>query len=353
MINSAATLTADLLTLPAHLRHTMTVTLLGPLRFESHLRPLVWGGRRLGELLGKPLPDAQAHGESWEISDHASYASRVATGPLAGTSLRQLMTQHHRALLGPAADRFAVFPWLVKHLDAYDWLSVQVHPDDEHAKKWWPGEGGKTEVWFILEALPGSRVYAGLRPGVDQQALRAALAAGTLPDCLHSFQPRAGDCIFLPAGTVHAVGGGVLMAEIQQTSDATFRLFDWNRKDAQGRSRALHIEEGLACVDWHQGPVKPVHAVAFSTTVPASRPQKLASCRYFDIEIRRDAQAFPVGGQGRLQLLVPVAGSGVLTTPYGPQELAAGQAWLLPALAAAEQCLPRNSLACLICTLPD
>src|SRR5262249_19325002 len=158
-------------------------------------------------------------------------------------------------LLG--ADRCAVFPWLVKYLDARDWLSVQVHPDDEAVRRLWPGEGGKTEAWFVLAAAPESKIYAGLLPGVDEPALRKALATGTVADCLHQFRPRPGDCLFLPAGTVHAVGGGVLLAEVQQTSDATFRLFDWNRVDAQGRPRSLHVEQALACINWRQGPVLP------------------------------------------------------------------------------------------------
>src|SRR5205823_5573305 len=178
---------------------------MGPLRFTPYLRPMVWGGRRLGKLLGKALPTDQPYGESWDVSDHASHTTVVANGPLAGTSLRDLMLHRRRELLGPAADKYAVFPWLVKHLDAHDWLSVQVHPDDVLVKKWWPGEGGKTEVWFVLDALPGSRVYAGLLPGVDERALRAALAAGTVAECLHTFEPKPGDSVFLPAGTVHAV----------------------------------------------------------------------------------------------------------------------------------------------------
>src|SRR5262249_31265090 len=130
----------------------------------------------------------------------------------------------------------------------------------EAVKRLWPGERGKTEAWFVLDADPSSRIYAGLLPGIDESRLRRALSEGQVAECLHHFQPAAGDCLFLPAGTVHAVGGGVLMAEIQQTSDATFRLFDWNRTDAQGRGRLLHIEQALACIDWQRGPVNPTKA---------------------------------------------------------------------------------------------
>src|SRR5262245_17013725 len=175
---------------------------------------MVWGGRRLGEVLGKELPTREDYGESWEVSDHPLHPSIVASGPLAGCTLRQLMEQRREELLGPAAEHHARFPWLVKFLDACDWLSVQVHPDAEAVQRLWPGEGSKTEAWVVLDAAPGSKVWAGLRLGVDEARLRQALKAGTVADCLHSFAPRPGDCVFLPAGTVHAVGGGVLMAEV-------------------------------------------------------------------------------------------------------------------------------------------
>ena len=178
-----------------------------PLRFLPYLRPMVWGGRRLGDVLGKPLPGKEPYGESWEISDHALHHSEVATGPWAGRTLRQLMEQECAVLLGAAASQHAVFPWLVKFLDACDWLSVQVHPDEESVRRLWPGEGSKTEAWFVLEAAPESRIYAGLLPGIDEPRLREALATQSVADCLHHFEPHPGDCVFLPAGTVHAVGG--------------------------------------------------------------------------------------------------------------------------------------------------
>src|SRR5205823_6838962 len=189
---------------------------------------------------------------------HPLHRSRISTGPHRGRTLRDLMEQQRVALLGPSAAVHEQFPWLIKFLDACDWLSVQVHPDEQTVRRLWPGEGSKTEAWFVLDAQPGSRIFAGLLPGVDERGLREAATGGTVANCLHGFAPRPGDCVFLPAGTVHAVGGGVLIAEVQQTSDATFRLYDWDRRDAQGQGRTLHIEESLACIDWGQGPVEPV-----------------------------------------------------------------------------------------------
>ncbi len=171
----------------------------------------------------------------------------------AGRTLRELMERQPEEILGGKAA--SSFPWLIKYLDACDWLSVQVHPDEEAVLRLWPGEGSKTEAWFILAAQPGSRVYAGLRPGVDEKELRAALATGTVAECLHQWEPRPGDCLFLPAGTVHAVGGGVLIAEVQQTSDATFRLFDWNRRDSSGAAASCTSRKRWRASIGEEGPL--------------------------------------------------------------------------------------------------
>jgi mannose-6-phosphate isomerase len=331
--------------------------LLTPIRFETYLRPMVWGGRRLGEVLRKPLPTPEPYGEAWEISDHPSHLSVVRDGPWAGRTLRDLMEHERTALLGAAAATHTVFPWLVKLLDAHDWLSVQVHPNEEEVRRLWPGEGSKTEAWFVLAAAPESRIYAGLLPGVDEKRLRAALEAGKVAECLHHFRPQPGDCLFLPAGTVHAVGGGVLMAEVQQTSDATFRLFDWNRRDAQGKARKLHIEESLACINWQGGPVRPVRAVGYpggdnevSPTTVVRQP--LVRCRHFALEYARRAKPFTLGGTEHLQVVVVLHGRGRLDTAAGPQDLEAGDAWLLPAALPALTCSPAEPLGILLATHP-
>jgi mannose-6-phosphate isomerase len=311
---------------------------------------MVWGGRRLATVLNKSLPTDEPYGESWEVSDHRVHRSVVADGPAAGASLRDLMAGRPAALLGPAAGRHAGFPWLVKFLDANDWLSVQVHPDERAVRELLPGEGSKTEAWFVLDAAPGSRIYAGLRPGVNRDRLCAALEGGTVTECLHSFTPRPGDCVFLPAGTVHAVGGGVLMAEVQQTSDATFRLFDWNRRDAQGRLRALHIKEALASIDWGQGPVQPVQVPGYREQ-PGRQRTPLVRCPYFTLEYVQDGKPFGCGGEGRLQALIVLRGRGRLWTPGGEDGLRAGQTWVLPASMPRGECRPEGTLALLVCSL--
>ena len=324
-----------------------------PLRFHPFLRPMVWGGRRLGEALGKPLPTPEPYGESWEISDHPSHRSVIASGPHTGRTLRDLMEHHRADLLGPSAASYDVFPWLVKLLDAWDWLSVQVHPDEEAVKRLWPGEGSKTEAWFVLDAAPGSAIYAGLLPGVGERELRAALAAGTVAECLHCFEPRPGDCLFLPAGTVHAVGGGVLMAEVQQTSDATFRLFDWNRRDAKGQGRKLHVEESMASIHWQSGPVRPVPAVGYGSADAAPVRQTLVQCRYFTLEYVRQREDFWCGSVGRTQAAVVRHGEARLETADGEQAVRAGDTLLFPAAMPRVRCVPLAPLGLLLATLPQ
>jgi len=324
----------------------MPQPILQPLRFEPFLRPMIWGGRGITRYWGKNLPTPEPYGESWEVSDHALHQSRLATATGFGLTLRQLMTDQPRELLGPAADRFTTFPWLIKLLDANDWLSVQVHPDEQAVKLLWPGESSKTEAWFILDAKPQSRIYAGLKPGIGEAEMRAALQQGSVADCLHAFTPNVGDFVYLPAGIVHAIGAGVLIAEIQQTSDATFRLFDWNRVDAQGKPRTLHIEESLACIHWNQGAVDPL---AVDANMAEGR-QRLVACPYFEIERVRASKTLTLGGSGRLQALIVTDGYGHF--PNGEFAMP-GDAWILPA--AMSECVIElmKPMSGLLCTLPD
>ncbi len=207
-----------------------------PLRFRLLVRRYLWGNRRLETCLGKSLGPGNDYAESWEVADHGADQSIVDAGPLAGTTLGELVRLRGVELFGRCHPQ-ANFPLLVKFLDAAQSLSVQVHPNDAQAARLSPPDLGKTEAWYILAADPGSRVYAGLQPGVEREQLAEAIAKGTCETLLHGFEPKAGDCLFIPAGTVHALGAGLLVAEVQQSSDTTFRLYDWNRVGPDGKPR--------------------------------------------------------------------------------------------------------------------
>src|SRR3954451_8170157 len=242
-------------------RPNPAMSVLPLLRFEPILREYIWGGRRLGTELGKPIGSGDHYAESWEIVDHGNDQSIVADGPLVGRTLHEIVTQDGDALFGRSRRR-PQFPLLFKYLDCQRVLSVQVHPNDQQAAKLDPPDLGKTEAWVVLAADPGSKIYAGLKSGVDRKMLEAAVANGRCEECLHEFKARPGDCVFIEAGTVHALGAGLLVAEIQQASDTTSRLFDWNRVDQDGKPRQLHIEQALDVTDYARGPVNPVTPVA-------------------------------------------------------------------------------------------
>jgi mannose-6-phosphate isomerase len=232
----------------------MSQILLYPLRFEPIYQYRLWGGRRLADLLTAPLPGDGPIGEAWVLSDRDDHESHVANGPLKGRTIGQLLEQSPEQLLGKLARRFRRFPLLLKFLDAREMLSVQVHPADARTDLLPAGETGKTEAWVVLEAGPESRIYAGLKPGTTADDLRRALTSGTVTDHLVCFTPKPGDGVFIPAGTVHALGGDVVVFEVQQNSDVTFRLYDWDHVDAKtGQPRALQVDQALACIDFVGG----------------------------------------------------------------------------------------------------
>lgn len=322
----------------------MTPAALPPLRFDPVFKENLWGGTRLPGFLRRPAPTPDPIGEAWVLSDVDGSPSRVAGGPFAGATLRQLLADHPRELLGGAKPANGRFPLLLKFIDARQELSVQVHPDDARAAAAIPGASGKTEAWVVLEANPAtSRIYAGFRAGVTAADFRAALAAKTTPRTLHSFTPNPGDCVFLDAGTVHAIGADVFLFEVQQTSDITYRLYDWDRVDAKTkRPRELHVEAGLACADFARGPCRPV-------TAPAGR---LAGCAYFTLDRHTGPAPFAVGAAGACRVVVCVGGSGELAWGGERSPLAPGDVVLLPASAGAATCHPAGTLTVLECGLP-
>ena len=327
---------------------------LGPLRFQPILKRLIWGGRRLGTTLGKGIGPESDYAESWEIADHGHDVSRVASGPWMGRDLRELLRLGRRDLLGEAVGDRDHFPLLVKFLDARQTLSVQVHPDDDLAARL-VQDRGKTEAWVILDAEPGSLIYAGLKPGVDRDHFAQAMNQGTeaVEPLLHRFEPRPGDVVFIPAGTVHAIGAGILLTEIQQMSDATFRVDDWGRLDAQGQPRPLHRAEALQAIDFNRGPVDPVPTTP--QPIPGGTYERLIECPYFLIERWVLHRATVLGRPDRFTIVVGLEGRGrLIDRDHLGHPLKAGQTLLLPA--AAGRCLMAPEVDCtlrvLTCTVP-
>ncbi len=324
-----------------------------PLRFEPIFKTNLWGGRRLPSFLHSSVAHADPVGEAWVLSDVDGSLSCVADGPLAGLSLREVLAGDSARILGAAKAPQGRFPLLLKFLDARQELSVQVHPNDEQAAKLGPGKFGKTEAWVVLDADPAtSRLYAGFAEGVSAGDFRAALAAKTTPKTLHSFTPKPGDCVFLEAGTVHAIGSNLLLFEVQQTSDITYRLYDWDRVDAKtGLPRQLHVEEGLACADFRRGPCPPVGpCVVVSNGV---RREGLVACHYFTLERLTAQVPFRVGAANRCRAIVCVKGSGELESRGARYAFRPGDTFLLSAEVGECIAIPAEEVTFLECGLSE
>ena len=207
----------------------------------------MWGGRRFETKFGKKLPPKIRIGESWEIVDRPEAQSVVRDGPLRGKTLHELWTQHRQELFGGVADS-ARFPLLIKLLDANQKLSLQVHPTEKVAAKL--GGESKTEFWYVAAADPDAGLFVGLKEAMTREQLEGALRSGTIAKHLHTIRVKAGDAMFLPAGRLHAVGAGNLLVEIQQNSDTTYRVYDWDYVDEKGKPRQLHVDQALECIDF-------------------------------------------------------------------------------------------------------
>jgi mannose-6-phosphate isomerase len=323
-----------------------------PLRFEPIYQYRLWGGRQLANLLAAPLPGDGPIGEAWILSDREDHPSQVANGPLKGRTIAELMEQCPVQLMGKLAGRFPRFPLLLKFLDAHEMLSVQVHPSDANKDLLPAGESGKTEAWVVLEAGPGSRIYAGLKPNTTADILRRALANGTVAEHLGCFVPKAGDGVFIPAGTVHTLGGGVVVFEVQQNSDVTFRLYDWDHVDAKtGQPRALQVDRALACIDFGDcagGRVAPV----VEATTPVER-ERLFDCAPFRLWRLRGQSPFTVGAAGVPRVLVCIEGKGQLEYGGSTYQVGRGDVFLLPAVLGPCTFQPRGVVNVLEIEIPE
>lgn len=219
----------------------MTTTTLYPLLLESRLHIKVWGGRKLASVLNKTLPTADPYGEAWELHDQCT----ITNGLYAGQTVGQLLNQFPQELIGKPYDVSEGFPLLVKFIHAEDWLSVQVHPNDEQAAELEGEPRGKTEAWIILHAEPDAKLVMGITPNTSREAVAHAIATNTLETLLVYQTVKAGDILFMHANTIHAIGPGIVLYEVQQSSDTTYRLYDWGRMDLDGKPRPLHIEKGV------------------------------------------------------------------------------------------------------------
>lgn len=229
-------------------------TSLYPLKFEPILKDKIWGGTRLKTMLYKEISPANCCGESWEVSGLVGDESMITNGFLAENNLNELLEIYMTELVGEKNyEKYGLgFPLLIKFIDAQDNLSVQVHPNDKLAQRKY-GQSGKTEMWHVIASEPGSGLYVGFNKTVSKAQFEEAIANGTVEEVLQFYPVQPGDTFMIPAGTVHAIGKGVLLAEIQQPSDITFRVFDWNRVDDEGNSRELHVQEALEAIDFdHQ-----------------------------------------------------------------------------------------------------
>jgi mannose-6-phosphate isomerase len=316
-----------------------------PLTFRPIFRRYLWGGRRLHIELQKPIGPEADYAESWEVVDRGGDQSVVAAGPLAGLSLGELVRSHGAQLLGKHHPQ-GRFPLLFKFLDAQQMLSVQVHPNDQQAAALTPPDLGKTEAWVILAAEPGSYLYAGLQPGCDRTKLTNELEHGTCEVCLHRIEPIAGDCFFLPAGTVHALGPGLLVAEIQQSSDTTYRLFDWNRVGADGKPRPLHIDRSMEVIDFSQGPVAAQTPAPMESLHEQNRGERLVSCAQFVLDRWQISQLQSFGGDERCHLLVGLSGSCQLDHPLAAEPISRGKVALLPAACGPVGVRPAGCASC-------
>ncbi|HEV2490410.1 MAG TPA: type I phosphomannose isomerase catalytic subunit [Candidatus Acidoferrales bacterium] len=299
-----------------------------PVRLEPQFVPRIWGARNLAPLIPEKKSLAEPIGEVWLTGNEC----RFADGPFANEKLSDAWPRMTEDWIGRGARRDGPFPLLVKFIFPEDKLSVQVHPDDAYARAHEAAAGGmgKTEMWYVITARAGAEVRVGLKAEVDREQFRRAIAEGIAEDCVERVPVHAGDTIFVPAGTVHTIGPGMTLCEIQQNSDITYRVFDYNRLTAEGKPRELHIEKAMEVIRFGEqraGKVKPAEIKDASAEASI-----LADCPYFGVSksVINDRHYRVLSGK-QFEILIVIQGSGRIEVPGGGVEYAAGQAWFMPA----------------------
>ena len=299
----------------------MTEPALYPMLLKPALHTRVWGGRRLETVMGKVLPTDEPYGESWEMHDSAV----VGNGGYAGKSVAETLAIMGEALVGAGNPVNQGMPLLAKILDASDWLSVQVHPNDTQASALEGEPRGKTEAWIVLDAEPGARIVIGVAPGVTRESMADAIRANTLEALLVYQEVVPGDVLYVAANTVHALGPGLLIYEIQQSSDVTYRLYDWGRVGLDGKPRPLHIDKGVQVSETRFVP-------AVSHPDPDAEMVELVRGDYFvTTQIRLQAAPRTLDTDGRFQIITCLDGDGVVRAGGGSVAFRAGQTLLIPA----------------------
>jgi len=292
-----------------------------PLKFGPIFKERIWGGQQLKKSFAKDLPADVKIGESWELADLPDDKSEIANGPLTGQAIDQVIAEFGTAITGNNNYQ-PPLPLLIKILDAQDVLSVQVHPDDDACKRMAKGEP-KTECWYIIDARPGAVIYKGLKPGTTKQQFADAVENGTCADYLVKIPVAVGECHFLPSGTCHAIGAGLLIAEIQQPSDTTYRVFDWNRVDpATGQGRQLHIEDALECI----------HFDPAGDNLSVETTGRLVDADEFKVDKGHQIAGAEVLLTKQMKILIILSGSGQITAEKAePVEFVKGNCVLVPA----------------------
>ena len=301
---------------------------LQPLTFLPIFKERIWGGTSLATLYSKALPAGQRIGESWEVSDRPGDESVIAGGPLKGKTLHWLMENCPAELLGPRRNMPARFPLLIKILDARDTLSLQVHPPASKAAEL--GGEPKTEMWYVAQAGPGAELFVGLKNGVGRAEFESKLARQTVAECFHRIAVKPGDAMFLPSGRVHALGAQTVIFEIQQNSDTTYRVFDWNRLDDQGKSRQLHVEQSLASIDFAD--IEPPLLPRQTSPANPGTIRPLVKNELFEVNVRQMAEGDALPCKvGRMEIIGVTEGSLRVESSGEAFDLSAGQFCLIPA----------------------
>ncbi len=293
-----------------------------PLKFRPIYKQRIWGGQKLREVFDKDIPPFEKIGESWELADLPSDKSVISNGELTGQTLISAIEKYPKEITGNE-DFSGPFPLLIKFLDAQDILSVQVHPDPETCRRMGKGEP-KTECWYIISAEPDAVIYKGLKKGVTKEQFAEAIKEGNVADMLEKVTVEKGQCHFLPAGTAHAIGPGLLIAEIQMPSDTTYRVFDWNRVDEAGKARELHIEEAL----------ESIHFDASGDNLSVTTMGRLIDCEYFRVDKGHQGKNCELLlSPGQMKTLIFISGFGTITGEGGSEvEFMAGDTLLVPAV---------------------